>query len=58
MRGGNPLRVMLHPPGKTMTTVSYRGKQIACDEPAVVLSRGADSRWGTEDDLMSASDKQ
>jgi hypothetical protein len=54
---GNPLRVILRPPGKTATTISYRGKEVASSEPAVVLSRGADGKWGTEDDLMSTSGK-
>ena len=55
---GNPLRVILRPPGKVATTISYRGKQLASYQPAVVLSRGPDQQWGTEDDLISASDER
>jgi hypothetical protein len=54
---GNPLRVILRPPGKTVNIISYRGERIANNEPAVVLSRGEDGKWDTEDDLMSTSDK-
>lgn len=52
---GNPMRVIQCPPGKTATTLSYQGKQVASYKPAVVLSRGADGKWDTEDDLMSTS---
>lgn len=54
---GNPLRVILRPPGKTVNPISYRGKRVTNDQPAVVLSRGKDGKWDTEDDLMSTSDK-
>ena len=54
---GNPLRVILRPPDKAVHFISYRGKQVANDQPAVVLSRGADQKWGTKDDLISNLDR-
>ena len=54
---GNPLRVILRPPDKTVHLISYRGKQVTNSQPAVVLSRGADQKWGTKDDLISNTDR-
>jgi len=54
---GNPLRVILRPPDKTVHLISYRGKQVTNSQPAVVLSRGADQKWGTKDDLISNPDR-
>jgi len=53
----NPLRVALRPPGQSTITVSYLGKQVTTSKPAVVLSRGPDQKWGTEDDLISETEK-
>jgi len=52
---GNPLRVILRPPGQAMLTVPHAGKQVTTSKPAVVLSRGRDGTWGTKDDLISAT---
>lgn len=54
---GNPLRFILRPPDKTVHLIPYRGQQIANTQPAVVLSRGADQKWGTKDDLISDIDR-
>jgi hypothetical protein len=54
---GNPLRVILRPPGQSTTTVSYLGKQVTTSKPVVVLSKGPDQKWGTEDDLISETEK-
>ncbi|MEK7953058.1 hypothetical protein [Luteolibacter soli] len=55
---GNPVRVILRPPGKTAITLSFRGKQVDFDRSAIALSRGPDQKWGTEDDLMSDNEAQ
>jgi hypothetical protein len=51
---GNPLRVILRPPGQTTLTVSHAGEPVTTSKPAFVLSRGRDGTWFTKDDLMSA----
>ena len=53
---GNPLRVIFRPPGQSTITVSHLGKQVTTSKPAIVLSRGPDQKWGTEDDLISKTD--
>ncbi|HEY1123239.1 MAG TPA: hypothetical protein VGE67_16620 [Haloferula sp.] len=53
---GNPLRLILHPPGQSTLTVPHLGKQMTTSKPAVVLSRGPDLKWGTEDDIISRTD--
>jgi hypothetical protein len=55
---GNPLRVILRPPGQSTLTVSHAGKQVTTSKPAVVISRGADGKWLTKDDLVSAIRKR
>jgi hypothetical protein len=53
---GNPLRVILRPPGQSTFVVSHLGKQVTISKSAAVLSRGPDQKWGTEDDLMSETE--
>jgi hypothetical protein len=51
---GNPLRVILRPPGQSTMTIPHARKQVTTSKSAVVLSKGKDGEWGTKDDLMSA----
>ena len=55
---GNPLRVILRPPGKTVNIISYRGERVANAQSAVVISRAADGKWDTEDDLISGAENR
>jgi hypothetical protein len=52
-RWGNPLRVILRSPGETTLTVPHAGKQVTTSKPFVVLSKGADGKWDTKDDVIS-----
>jgi len=53
---GNPLRIILRSPGQSTLVVPHLGKQVTTSKPAVVLSRGPDQKWGTEDDIISRTD--
>ena len=53
---GEPLRIILRPPGQSTLTVPHLGKQVTTSKPAVVLSRGPDQKWETEDDIISRTD--
>ncbi|WP_264500181.1 hypothetical protein [Luteolibacter flavescens] len=54
---GRPLRVILRPTGKSEITLPHGHPPQQFSLPFVVLSRGKDGLWGTEDDLISAPKK-
>jgi len=55
---GNPLRVILRPPGQATMTFQQSGKQVTISRPVVVMSKGADGKWDTKDDLISGTQKR